>query len=1361
MRTGAASAPDAPVGPGDASPVSGDLASAGTAAPQGRHAPGPDPFGRLPGSAVDPDWPGDGPADRSPLSSVRAGIAGTRPGALSIPDHSQDNPEAADLLDHWGHRRVQGIVEGLSLAAAVPGTAGAGAGATAPPADVLADAGRRLAQEIEDGDGVRLLGSRRGITYGRWTGGPADTLSIDFDVSRAGPQVRNDSAFRAMLERAGKSWTRRIADTWPAWERPPGDYKGWLWDDDTLETRVWIEEDGETSARLEIDVKDNELAGTPIGRGGGSSRRAPGRFWEPRFGTIQIDTEYLEEAGEAGLFRTLTHEIGHVLGAWTTGDEPSERIESRIDRAAGTWTGANVVALHGGPAPFQDAADPHTSVGGERSPFATTYDFDHSGVCTSLLAYCSSRNPRPVFVPHAIDFAFLADIGMTVREETTRPETYGLLGWTDHAGFSLSVSRDLRIGLFGGGSGGYRRNWRRDPLDVTDWLAVDVDVFGHPSFGDPRQSFPTAAVHGTVRYAGGLLGAALGHAGLPPVTGNTSLAVNLNTLFGTASFTSLAMHADGAPEVFAEGSLHYPIELSADTIVGSDTGSTLWADFFGPGHGSVAGKLHDPLAGLLAGFGATHDDRPSREEVVAVADYLAGSAYRSGAADPADDGWSGYRCGTDAACEHRRAGPEGWDEWTATTRSEVLASTAGWRWRNDERPVADLDFVRIEGWSVAPADGVRDGRAAGSHTGTLEHVSFTSGFESRASSSTDPDGAFLTAGTSFNGWAGFQGTRSGARPEEVARWSGPMLGYQTRRPAGGTPFVEGLASIDFSFSDNLVDVAFSEVASRDGRREVPDFAFEGLPVAEDGTFASAGTEGTMDGALFGPAQVEVAGAFHHEDAEVAGSFGARRVPVAVSSEERGPAPPPPPVVDLGDALHVGADAAPELDALGAGVGFGGVAVSSGEVRDGESAERVVEYLRQHIDAQGLYGSRTPGLPTLSEPPVVRLAEGTDEELAAHVEHAVQLINTALPAEKRIRLSPDPAPPLSVLGDVPDGQVFVDFAPSADDWDLSKLYPPSLSDGNGNRVVVAEVDTISEYDTAVQRLEYLGTRAGRIWFDREVLETALNTAWVRNRDTDEWERVLLKSRPVESFSVQHYYPDEYVPSITANALLRVLGLLGYVDHTEFPDSVVRDHTYPFVAHLPAIDGEALFAAYGRLAPGTQPEDLSAESLGPWEDTSFHLRGDLELADGEASFGVALRNGLARPWSTGTAPLTDLADNSALFGTASWSGALLGVTPSAETVAGEARLTVELRTLDAALELSDLERWGVEAAPGRAGSGTRWGDGDLEYSVAVRGNAFRRTGGDEGEVSGAFFGAAHEAMGGVLERSDLSAGFGGVR
>ena len=517
----------------------------------------------------------------------------------------------------------------------------------------------------------------------------------------------------------------------------------------------------------------------------------------------------------------------------------------------------------------------------------------------------------------------------------------------------------------------------------------------------------------------------------------------------------------------------------------------------------------------------------------------------------------------------------------------------------------------------------------------------------------------------------------------------------------------------------------------------------------------------MDGALFGPSGEEVAGAFHHETADVTGSFGARRVPAPPARGEGGPVVPPPPVVDLDDALHVGADAAPPLDELAAGADYAGVAVSSGEVRDGQSAERVIEYLAQQTDDEYRSRRSTAGLATRLEPPTLQLAADTSEAFAAYVEHAVRLINTALPVEQRIALSPEPAPPLTELADVPEGRIFIDFAPSKDNWELEGRYEYTWTDFDGIPVMVAEVDPMAEYDTAAQRWEFIGMRAGRIWFDREVLETNLNTVWTWDWVADVWQKELLESRPDESDAVRHYYPDEYVPRMTMSALLRALGLLRRVNSAAFPDSFLRDESRLSIRHLPGIDGEALFAAYDRLAPGTLPEDLSAEGLGPWDDTSFHLRGDLDFAGGEAAFGVALRNDLARPWATGTAPVAELADNSALFGTASWNGALLGVTPAAETVAGQARLTVELRTLDAELAFSGLEHWGVEQAPGRAGAGRRWGDGDLEYSIDIRGNSFHRTGGDDGEVVGAFFGAAHEAMGGVLERSDLTAGFGGVR
>ena len=434
------------------------------------------------------------------------------------------------------------------------------------------------------------------------------------------------------------------------------------------------------------------------------------------------------------------------------------------------------------------------------------------------------------------------------------------------------------------------------------------------------------------------------------------------------------------------------------------------------------------------------------------------------------------------------------------------------------------------------------------------------------------------------------------------------------------------------------------------------------------------------------------------------------------------------------------------------------------MQDGESAERVAEYLAQLVDDRS--ASRTAGLPTLAEPLVVRLAEGTSEEFGAYVEHTIRLINTALPVEKRIVLSPEPAPPLTALTDVPQGHVFIDFAPSKDDWELGGRYEYTWTN-NGIPIMVAEIDPTAERVHAAQRWEFTGMRAGRLWFDRELLETSLNTVriWEWDFDRDQWRdeprKELRESRPDESSTVRHHYPDEYVPRMTMSALLRALGLLRRVDSADFPDSFLGDASRPRIRHLPGIDADALFAAYARLAPGTLPEDLSPESLGPWEDTSFHLRGDLDFAGGEAAFGVGLRNDLARPWAAGTAPLAELADNSALFGTVSWNGALLGVTPEEQAVSGDARLVVELATQEGQLDFTDLEHWGVQAAPGTSGEGTTWGDGDLGYAVRVEGNGFLETGGDEGEVTGGFFGHAHEAMGGVLQRDDLSAGFGGVR
>ena len=211
---------------------------------------------------------------------------------------------------------------------------------------------------------------------------------------------------------------------------------------------------------------------------------------------------------------------------------------------------------------------------------------------------------------------------------------------------------------------------------------------------------------------------------------------------------------------------------------------------------------------------------------------------------------------------------------------------------------------------------------------------------------------------------------------------------------------------------------------------------------------------------------------------------------------------------------------------------------------------------------------------------------------------------------------------------------------------------------------------------------------------------------------------------------------------------------------FPRSVIRPRIPQNVNTyiLGPADREALLAAYTRFRPGAEAHEISAQSLGAWTDVSTHLLGIMELEGGQSvGFGVVFRNGLFQPWASGPTPPTSLGNNRALRGTVSWDGLFLGMTPSARhLVDGDALLAINLLTLAGSLDLTNMTQTRVSDT-----SLSTWGDGNLRYSVDVERNSFRSTGGDDGQVAGAFFGRNHEAMGGVLERRDLSGAFGGKR
>ena len=244
---------------------------------------------------------------------------------------------------------------------------------------------------------------------------------------------------------------------------------------------------------------------------------------------------------------------------------------------------------------------------------------------------------------------------------------------------------------------------------------------------------------------------------------------------------------------------------------------------------------------------------------------------------------------------------------------------------------------------------------------------------------------------------------------------------------------------------------------------------------------------------------------------------------------------------------------------------------------------------------------------------------------------------------------------------------------------------------------------------------------------------------------------------DDFDVSEYM---YPRSVIVHELLHALGVSGHVDSVEFPDSIMgtSGEYIPNLGYvISRIDREVLQIMYM-----SQRTDLYND-WGEWSDTAFHLVGRTE--DGNLNFGVALFNGLPQPWVRGVLPDTDLVDNSRLYGTATWSGNLLGFSgPS--PIAGDAELQVRLSTLSSPDSEQDLRFRDIYFLNRfESESSDRWfHTRNIDYKINVAGNVFVNVSGEgyeQGHVTGAFLGPEHEHMGGTLKRTDMVAAFGGTR
>ena len=488
---------------------------------------------------------------------------------------TQNNRMAEDIMDHWN--QPEQLRQALELTLVSEEN---------KPARLAAFAA--LDADV-DTDSIEILGERHGITYGRWTGGPAGTFNIEFDYRFADEATPEQ---RARIERAGKSWSWRLADESRRYTIDAGRQVA----SSTTADGVPLEE-----LRVDEDVTTDGLVifvdfhdGTRRSLGGSSissrSARERGDF-HPYAGKIRIGTPRFDEVPERGDLRLtglLAHEIGHVMGIGST--LRRDPFATHVDESAYTFIGPNAVAEYGGPVPFQwldndrNSVPPHTA--------GASVDWGHIGPCGSVMSYCRHSGEYDEYAPTELDFAFLEDIGYEVLEPSVaeEPEFYAYGAWGQYSAWSASVERTLTH------DAEIRGSFKE--LDTQDTLRATADAFG---------SAPTTpltdSIQGNATWSGSLIGVDIGQPMLPPVFGIARLDVDLATLGGSARFSDLTVHVDGGSDEFRAPVLQYGINVNGNTFF--DAVGHIHGGFFGPAHEEMAGVLDDRTAAvsLLAGFG--------------------------------------------------------------------------------------------------------------------------------------------------------------------------------------------------------------------------------------------------------------------------------------------------------------------------------------------------------------------------------------------------------------------------------------------------------------------------------------------------------------------------------------------------------------------------------------------------------------------------------------------------------------------------------------------------------------------------------------------------------------------------------------
>lgn len=499
-------------------------------------------------------------------------------GPIALPSHlvlppgsdvQQESTAAHDPLDHW--YRTEPAVDALNLD---PG------GATSILQPLLDGAGGNRDESATRFRNIRRssltpIGRRDGIIYGQWMAGPAGTLDIDFhwQFAEAVP-----TAVRAAVERAAKSWSRRLLDHFEPTAFRREEYYDFgvpielETDDLTIVVQHWTEPGQSSAGAWESNETETDFG--PV----------VGHFFLAQDETIEDSYDI----GHHWLIHIAAHEVGHVLGHDFAQNEVPPSIDRYVDHENHTFNGPKSIAEHGGPVPFQWLDDARRPV-----PTGTgTVDYGHLGVCSMVMSYVEGicGNSREKYEPNELDFAYMDDIGWDVLDARTarQPEVYGYGAWAKHSAWGVGIERILGAIPTSGNDIAYH-----------DWLQASADAFG--TAPDTLFTDTFAGQTGNATWSGSLLGVDTGQAMLPPVFGNAELEIQLATLEGTARFDELMSGVNEELRPFRFPSLTYGIAVVDNGF--ADAFGVLSGGFFGPAHDEMAGTLDDPDRDLLAGFG--------------------------------------------------------------------------------------------------------------------------------------------------------------------------------------------------------------------------------------------------------------------------------------------------------------------------------------------------------------------------------------------------------------------------------------------------------------------------------------------------------------------------------------------------------------------------------------------------------------------------------------------------------------------------------------------------------------------------------------------------------------------------------------